>query len=78
LHRRKRCTFPWDHKHHLLEKDLYQVVLHRPVEPAGIITTYLRLRLLVGRGFRNIYPHPVASDFVTLFLLTVPISSGPE
>ena len=23
------------HEHHLLEKDLYQVVLHRPVEPAS-------------------------------------------
>jgi hypothetical protein len=31
-------------------------VLHRPVEPAGIITTYLVLRKLVGSGFRNIYP----------------------
>jgi hypothetical protein len=28
---------PKCHKHHLLEKDLYQMVLHRPVEPAAII-----------------------------------------
>jgi hypothetical protein len=28
---------PKCHKHHLIEKDLYQMVLHRPVEPAGLI-----------------------------------------
>jgi hypothetical protein len=28
------------HKHHLIEKDLYQMVLHRPVEPAGVIRTW--------------------------------------
>ena len=31
------------------------------VMPSGIITTYLSLRLLVGRGFRNIYPEPANS-----------------
>jgi hypothetical protein len=32
------------------------VVLHRPVEPSGIITPYLTLRYVVRRGFRDIYP----------------------
>jgi len=32
------------------------VVLHRPVEPSGIITTYLNLRLVVRSGFLEIYP----------------------
>jgi hypothetical protein len=31
---------PKCHKHHLLEKDLYQMVLHRPVEPAPFIRTW--------------------------------------
>jgi hypothetical protein len=29
------------HEHHLLEKDLYQVVLHRPVEPARLIGSWI-------------------------------------
>ena len=45
--------------HCLFQKDMDQQirrVLHRPVEPAGIITSYLSLRLLVRSGFLNIYP----------------------
>src|SRR5258708_17008006 len=34
---RKLEAPPKCHKHHLIEKDLYQMVLHRPVEPAGLI-----------------------------------------
>jgi hypothetical protein len=37
------------------------------VMPSGIITTYLTLRLLVGRGFINIYPnHSVSARLLSL------------
>jgi hypothetical protein len=33
---RKLYPPPLSHKHHLYRKDLYQMVLHRPVELAGL------------------------------------------
>jgi hypothetical protein len=37
LLRGKSKPFPWLHKHHLLKTALYQMVLHRPFEPAALI-----------------------------------------
>jgi hypothetical protein len=41
LLRRKSSSLAFDqHKHHLCKELLTQMVLHRPVEPAGVIGTW--------------------------------------
>ena len=50
---------PKSHKHHLKRKDLYQMVLHRPVELAGLLGTWLGV--YAGNG-----PRMILSGNVTL------------
>jgi hypothetical protein len=41
LHRRKTIPSSWSHEHHLLKtNDLYQMVLHPPVELARVIGNF--------------------------------------
>src|ERR1700745_2008440 len=48
---RKLYPPPKSHKHHLQRKDLYQMVLQRPVEPAGLLGTWPNRLVAVQCGF---------------------------
>jgi len=60
LRRGKRCTFCWDHEHHLLEEDLCRVVLHRPIEPAPFHST----RPLLGSAWDRVIAFRDGSSYV--------------
>jgi hypothetical protein len=49
---------PKCHKHHLIEKDLYQMVLRRPVEPARLLGNWLFDR----KGGFPVTDNPVYQD----------------
>src|ERR1700726_981986 len=60
---RKLEAPPKCHKHNLIEKDLYQMVLHRPVEPARLIGMWL----FADRPSAQSYPRNGVSSTSVLF-----------